>query len=327
MDLKSLSKGMIVEDKFALISQNKKTASNGKPYLVLELSHKTGNIKAKVWQDNFNNVNLNVGKIHFIDALFDSFGGYTNLVVRKAYPVEEDDFDNFVKATPTLVFDIETAGIDFDDLDEWNQDYFLNTLEKYTLEKAKTKTEGKKEASQRTGLYPLYGQVVSIGMYNPENDKGMVLTQGLEEVKIKDDKFSCQVFENEKLLLENFWKLYIKYDRFVTFNGTGFDYPFLLFRSAINQVKVPTEIKYYGDEHIDLMKKFSSGHNNFKLEALCRAFGITNPKEKGVSGLHVSNLFREGKIQDIADYVSRDAYSTSELYKIWKTYMAGKIIV
>ncbi len=54
------------------------------------------------------------------------------------------------------------------------------------------------------------------------------------------------------------------------------------------------------------------------------AFGIENPKEAGVHGKDVNELFDKQEYNKIADYVARDAYSTSILYNIWREYMSGE---
>ena len=61
------------------------------------------------------------------------------------------------------------------------------------------------------------------------------------------------------------------------------------------------------------------------MEFLCKAFGIKNPKGEGVHGDQVSELYKAGEFNKIADYVARDAVATSELYLIWKNYMSGQI--
>lgn len=318
MNLKNLSKGMVIEENFAVISIEKKTASNNKPFLSIELSHPSGNINAKVWQDSFDNVNLAPGKIYHLNAVVDSWRDIYSLVINKSSLVSDEKFEDYVTPIPTLVFDIETAGYDFNTLDSWDQDYLLNTLESYEEDKQKAKT--------KTGLHPLYGQIVSIGMYNPSTQKGVVFSLSLQDIKLEDADFSCSVFASEKDLLKSFWQTSQKYERFVTYNGSGFDFPFLIIRSAIQKVKVPFEINSRQEKFIDLMQKFRTSRS-YRLEALCRALGILNPKEEGTSGEDIAKLFNEGNIKQISNYVSRDAKATSQLYQVWKEYVSGKIIV
>jgi len=41
------------------------------------------------------------------------------------------------------------------------------------------------------------------------------------------------------------------------------------------------------------------------LESLCQTFGIKNPKDEGVSGLEVNNLFKNKEYKKIAEYCMR----------------------
>ncbi len=309
---------MIVDEQFAVVSIERCDARNGKKYLRCELSHPSGKIAGKVWEDNFTTVPLSNNKVYRVSGKVDAYGGSLSLVLTNAWEVADESIETYIKARNSVVFDIETAGQDFETLDEWNQQYLL--------EKLQAQQQDKDKAKQSTALYPLYGQVVAIGMMNPNSGKGQVLIQGTELLKLDNSQFTCQACKDEKNLLEHFWKIISKYEHFISFNGNNFDWPYLLIRSAIQQVKVPFEITRKQEQQTDLMDKFRAS-NVFSLEALCRAFGITNPKEKGVSGLHVSHLFTEGKIADIANYVVRDVESTSKLYQVWKTYMAGKIVL
>ena len=315
MHIKKLQHKEKVQDKFAVTGIKKLTTKEGKPYLNVDLSHPTGTIIGKVWQEVMENVSLAVGHVYELQGIANNYQQKIELIINQADKVDEA-IENLLYQKPTLVFDIETAGQNFEELSEWDQDYLLNTLQRHD--------EDKEAAKQKTALYPLYGQVVAIGMQNPVSKKGFIYAQSQKKLVAKNDRYQYQNFHDEKMLLEAFWALIPNYERFVTFNGLGFDMPYLQFRSAVNKVKVTLDFDYRQENHIDLMIKFK-GSGLYKLEALCRAFKIHNPKEEGVSGLHVSHLFKEGKIQDIADYVSRDVDSTSQLYDLWRTYMTTKI--
>lgn len=317
MNLKQLSPGQQISETFAVLKVEECLAANGNPYKTVELSHSTGTIKGQVWSESFVTCPLVAGKVFHIQATVKVYRDIYSLTISQAYEREEP-FEDYINPRPTLVFDIETVGKPYEDLDDWDQHYFVEGLERHEPDK--------EVAKQKTGLHALYGFVATIGMLNPDSGKGMVFVNGSKEVKPENDLFTYRTFDSEKELLEAFWELAPKYERFVTFNGNQFDFPFLALRSAINRVKITLELHNRQETYVDLMYKFR-GSSNYKLEALCRALGITNPKEKGVSGLHVSQLFRDGKIQEICDYVARDVVSTSELYKIWKQYVAGKIIV
>jgi len=85
------------------------------------------------------------------------------------------------------------------------------------------------------------------------------------------------------------------------------------------------EIRKWSENFIDLQNKIKQSNRPYKLEFLCKAFGIENPKEEGVHGDAVNQLFDDKDYQKIADYVSRDAFSTSQLYLVWKEFMSGQI--
>jgi hypothetical protein len=67
-----------------------------------------------------------------------------------------------------LIFDIETIGVDFESLDKISQEY----IEKYTESE-----EGLKEAKGRLSFSPLTGEIVAIGILNPDTNKGAVYTR------------------------------------------------------------------------------------------------------------------------------------------------------
>jgi hypothetical protein len=53
----------------------------------------------------------------------------------------------------------------------------------------------------------------------------------------------------------------------------------------------------------------------------CKTFGIKSPKEEGVTGYEVNDLFKQGQYLDIAKYCVGDLYATKELFYYWKDYM------
>jgi DNA polymerase elongation subunit (family B) len=320
--LKSLTPGQqLSATRLGIISITESKTRSGDRYLKLELTHPSGNIAGKVWHDALDRFQATEGGVAEVDALVDEFMGNLNLNVKAARPVEEEDIDQYLAPVPTLVFDIETVGQEFTELSEWDQDYLLNNLEK--------KFDGTdKQRQQRTGLHPLYGFVAAIGMYNPVQEKGAVYYLDKTEINEEKEAFTRRSFLTEKDLLEAFWKISSRYERLVTYNGSGFDFPFLAIRSGVNQVKIPYEIGGPGSssKFLDLQSKLRMGWRAYKLEALCRAFDISNPKEKGVSGMEVAKLYKKGQIQEIVSYVIRDVLATTELYHLWKKFLAGKPI-
>jgi len=304
--------------RFLVISLNTKKTAGGDPYLNLELSGPEYTIPGRVWSQNIPNVEIKPGTIIELSGTTKQFQDSTYIDITSAKPVD-DDYDQYIHPQPTMVFDIETLGYNWDDLTSEQQDYLENNLEKNFDGSPQQKHD-------RTALYPLFAQVIAIGVYNPYTNKGQVLYLGdKSEIPTKD--FEALAFETEAQLITAFWEIASKYYRFVTYNGNGFDFPFLTFRSALHHIKVPFEIGGNSDKYLDLATKFRMHHRAFKLEQLCLALGIDNPKQPGVSGQEVAHLHRAGKMNDIIDYVSRDVIATADLYHIYRKYTAGKIII
>lgn len=226
-----------------------------------------------------------------------------------------------------LVFDIETVGEEWDSFDEATQ----HNLSWYLRESSKNEEEYEyemKELKEGMGLSPLTGCIVAIGVYDTEKEKGAVYfsapTTSVESQEAEGIKYEAM---GEKEMLEQFWKVAKVCTEFVSFNGRGFDAPFLAIRSMVHNV-VPTKDllsnRYLsmqrGVAHIDLMDQLTFyGAARFRksLHLFCRALGIESPKAGGTTGDDVATLYKEGKYQDIARYNAGDLRATAALYKRW----------
>jgi len=227
-----------------------------------------------------------------------------------------------------LVFDIETVGEAWDALDPTTQ----HNLSWYLRESSHTDEEYEyemKELKQGMGLSPLTGFIVAIGVYDTEKERGAVYfsapdtaLSAREEDGIKYEPMG------EKEMLEQFWKVAAVVNEFVSFNGRGFDAPFLAIRSMVHHV-VPTRDllsnRYIsmqrGCTHVDLMDQLTFyGAARFRksLHLFCRALGIESLKAGGTTGDDVAALYKEGKYLDIARYNAGDLRATSALYKRWQ---------
>ncbi len=315
-DLKD--KDIVRGEHFLIKKVDKKVTKNGKDYYDLEISDNSGVGMAKIWEDAMPKCNFEKGKIIEANGVAQEYLGKLSIIINSCEIVNNDEIEDFKSDVPTLVFDIETIGRDFKDLDKSEQDYLINNLEK--------NMENKKEAQKRTGLHPIFGQVCAIGGYDTAVKKGFALVLGKKELSPENSDFKYFVFKEEKDLLIKFWQIVSKYEKFVTYNGEGFDFPYLVIRSGINRVKIPFEVKKYGNgNHIDLMNKLGQNHRSYKLEFICKAFGVKNPKAEGVHGDDVGKLYKAKEYKKIADYVSRDVVATNEVYKIWKEFLSGEI--
>jgi DNA polymerase elongation subunit (family B) len=217
-----------------------------------------------------------------------------------------------------IIFDIETVGRDFDSLDKPVQDYLLRWAES---------DDEKKEVEESLSFYPLTGEIVSIGMLNPDSGKGAVYFQntGGPLVPFEEEGILYETGTEENLLLK-FWDAVKSYDQFITFNGRGFDCPFIMVRSAVHKIRPKRDLmpNRYGDAHIDLFDQltfFGASRRKFSLDMWCRTFGIKSPKEDGITGYQVKELFQSGKHIDIARYCAGDLRATKELFEVWENYV------
>ncbi|MFH1769375.1 MAG: ribonuclease H-like domain-containing protein [Parcubacteria group bacterium] len=229
---------------------------------------------------------------------------------------------------PKLVFDIETIGEDYDSLDKDTQ----GALTKWIKGQSKNDDEYQNELKKlkdETGLSPLTGSIVCIGVLDVEKDKGAVYFQApdsdIKETEENGIKFKPMT---EKEMLENFWQGVTKYDQVVTFNGRSFDAPFLMLRSAIHGIKPSKNLMPYryatDTNHLDLydqMSFYGSSRKKGGLHLYCRAFNIESPKKDGMSGDNVTKMFKEKKYKEIAEYNADDIKATKELYLYWEKYL------
>lgn len=219
---------------------------------------------------------------------------------------------------PKAVVDIETVGFDFNSFDQKGQEYLLKYAEN---------EEEKEEIKNKLALYPLTGEIVAIGILNPETKKGCVLFQNKSNKTEKTEENGI-VYEsgNEKEILEKFWNLIRTYQQIVTFNGRGFDLPFLMMRSAINKIQPSRNFMGYRFDyknHCDLLEQltFYGASRKFSLDFYAKSFRIKSSKEEGIDGSMVGDLYKNGKFMEIAKYCARDLQTTAELYDYWDKYL------
>ena len=135
-----------------------------------------------------------------------------------------------------LVFDIETTALPLANFDEVQQEYLLREAEKIPDETARATKRG--EIERQFSLWPLTAQVVCIAMVNADTQRGQVLfiAEDFEEDAVEGGPVEFMPCADELELLTAFWDVAKHYDEIVTFNGRGFDVPFLYLRSAVLNV-------------------------------------------------------------------------------------------
>ena len=190
-----------------------------------------------------------------------------------------------------LIIDIETSGALLEDLDEG--------LRQGLLKKADT-PEDIDKIRRETGLNPVTGEVIAIGTFDPDVQRGTVLYQAPGELQLTTEEEGMRyVSGSEAEILRAFWDEVRGVKTVVTFNGRGFDGPFLIIRSAVHRIKPTKDLmpNRYSDDHVDLFDRlsfFSATQRRFGLDIWCRALGIPSPKDAGICGAEVGDAFRAG---------------------------------
>lgn len=230
-----------------------------------------------------------------------------------------------------LIFDIETVGEKFEDMDEHTQ----NVLTKWIRENSETEEEYNREEEKlknRLGFSPLHGEIVAIGVLDSHHDKGAVYFQSpntqIDNFEQDGVKFEAM---SEREMLEKFWSVAEQYSTVSGFNSRSFDAPFINVRSAVHDIRPSVDLmagRYLYQQrnvkHIDLLDQLSYYGAVWKkgnLHLWSRAFGISSPKEGDLQGDEVGAYFEAGKYTDIAEYNAADLYATRELYLKWNEYL------
>ena len=218
-----------------------------------------------------------------------------------------------------VVFDIETLGEDFEQLDELSKEFFLKFAE--TDQKVE-------EVKQSLSFYPLTAQIIALAMLEVDSGKGAVYFQNGQQdpEKFKEGDI-IYISGSETEILAHFWNQLKRYEQIVSFNGRVFDCPFIMLRSAINHIQASQNLlpyRYNNNYHIDLADQltfYDALRRKFSLHMWCRAFGIKSPKENGVTGLKVKEFYRLGQYHTIARYCMDDVIATRKLYEFWVNYI------
>jgi DNA polymerase elongation subunit (family B) len=201
----------------------------------------------------------------------------------------------------TLVIDIETVGQEPEVIPERAREILLNV----------DSDDDRQRVLEGLGLDPCTGRIICIGVHWIELDRSRVY---------------CQADERE--LLANFWSDIgqIRPQRFVTFNGKSFDFPYINIRSAIMGVPIPRDVfldtrRFSSDRHFDV-REILTNYDRYRkgtLEFFCEIFGVPSPKD-GINGSSVGDYFKAGYLDKIAQYCLADCRATGELYLKLRNY-------
>lgn len=230
-----------------------------------------------------------------------------------------------------VIIDIETVGKDFELFDEVTK---RDIISKITAEQGTQEYEDQLlSLTQELQFSPLMGEVIVIGAYDVEKETGVVSFQS-KDTDLQETTEGNMVYKvrSEKSMLEAFWGGIAEYDECITFNGRGFDIPYLIARSGVQKVHVTRDLmsnrynnrSWGGILHIDLydqLKYYGSVQRAGSLHLWTQAMGIESPKGGSIEGKDVGKAFAEGRAFEVAQYNAKDLIATAELYKRWKEYM------
>lgn len=231
-----------------------------------------------------------------------------------------------------LIIDIETVGEDWSALDHATQESLTRWIKKESEDEDQYKI-ALEELKSGLGFSPLTGEIVAIGVLDYYKDEGVVYFQAPGK-KLKESEENGITFKpmGEKEMLEKFWDGARQYQHFITFNGRGFDAPFLMTRSAIHGIRPTKDLmrgRYLYQQsadalHVDLQDQltfYGATRRKGSLHLWCRAFGIESPKASGTTGDDVGRLFKAKKFLEIAKYNVGDLRATKALYEKWETHL------
>lgn len=213
------------------------------------------------------------------------------------------------------VVDIETVGVPWSTLDDKTREYLLG----------KAGSDAEREAvPHRLGLAPGTGRIIVIGLLNLTANKGGIFVEGRNKGWWDGGPQGYVRYDgDESEMLTEFWRMMggKNASRIVTYNGRGFDGPYLMLRSAMLGVAPSRNLvgyRYAVSPHCDLAEVLSfqgAVRTQYSLDYWCRRFGITSPKEEGLDGSQVQEVYEAGGLEQIVEYCARDVIATAELYR------------
>ena len=126
-----------------------------------------------------------------------------------------------------------------------------------------------------------------------------------------------QAEDAEADLLRAFWVLAGNAEVVVSYNGRGFDVPFVQGRSLIHGIDARVDLlsnRYSLRPHLDLYYALGQMRGPSSLDVVCWALGLTSPKED-MDGSMVATTYEKGDIASIALYNAGDVRATTGVYQ------------
>lgn len=210
----------------------------------------------------------------------------------------------------TLIFDIETIP----------QDSLTDSQEEAVNKKVERATRNIEDKSEYDGIRnkimavsPFFGQIICIGVM---------------KVKETGEDVSRVLTGDEKTMLQTWWDI-LKHHKglFVHYNGLGFDVPYILKRSMYHNIQPSNSTfldtrRFQKHPHFDVFQILADYdmRQSVSLEVACDFLDIKSPKTGEVKAENVYQAYKDGRIQEIADYCLEDVKATFEVYKKVKNY-------
>lgn len=216
-----------------------------------------------------------------------------------------------------LFLDIETIPTDRKDV----RDYIAagithpgNISKPETIAKwnEESKPQAIEEAVHRTGLDGAFGRVCCIGMAFDDGPVSTIASAEDERVLLIGlaEALDKAVEPSERLRTT-----------VIGHNVSAFDLRFLVQRFIVRNVLPPTVLlraaqakPWETDKVFDTMVQWAGVGNRVSLDKLCLALGIESPKGE-LDGSKVWEYVQAGRLNEVADYCSRDVEQMRKVYK------------
>jgi predicted PolB exonuclease-like 3'-5' exonuclease len=330
-ELAALEIGIGMHTAFASVrSLRRGQTRSGKPFFDIRLADRSRTIAGKIWSDASRAMAVAdelVAGAH-VKALFeiDEYKGALQLSIKNLRPANpgEAGYDPSLLVDEglelvadllcdTLVFDIETVpAVDLRKVPSTIAQAVAKHAERNEWDETKVMS-----------LSPYFGQVVSLAVGNGEQDPR---TQDVTVFVVPPKGAPTTTLPSwirpvtEAELLRAFWTLAGHASCVVSYNGRGFDVPFLLGRSLIHQVPVRVDLSgspYSLRPHLDLYPLVAPGgfgRGPASLDVVCWALGFASPKES-MDGSMVATTYAKGDVASIALYNAGDVRATTAVYQ------------
>ncbi|MEZ4454710.1 MAG: ribonuclease H-like domain-containing protein [Nannocystaceae bacterium] len=314
----------------AILSITEGRTRAGKPFFDLRLGDRSRTLAAKIWDEAGEAMRiaaeLRAGDACKVLARCELYQGAPQLNIRRLRRVDEDETGYAPEAVygeghalirdrlcRTLVFDIETAPAFARDA--------LPPAVADAVDRFSARDGG--DDSLVMSLSPMLGRVVSLafadGEVDPEQQDVTVLAVPPPNHPDQETPPWLRLME-EAELLRAFWGLCAHADVVVSYNGRGFDVPFLIGRSLVHGVACRVDLMgspYSLRPHLDLYRVITGGGRApgpTGLDVVCWSLGIPSPKGS-MDGSKVADAYAAGEILAIAEYNRGDIRATTAVYQ------------